>query len=154
MLISKNTGARPEELLKLRWKDVEYEDVGRFSKTAQQEKIQELMALGIPLDEDNIDELGQVSKEIADVVLRSAKTGQPRISSCNCVYVFERWLKFQKDWLLTNGYIYDINPNSLAWECPYNQGRTLTYSRYKQLWIEIRDGISNKLKGHVFSIEP
>ena len=37
MLISKNTGARPEELLKLRWKDVEYEDVGRFSKTAQQE---------------------------------------------------------------------------------------------------------------------
>ena len=154
MLISKNTGARPEELLKLRWKDVEYEDVGRFSKTAQQEKIQELMALGIPFDEDDIDELGQVSKEIAHVVLRSAKTGQPRISSCNCVYVFERWLKFQKDWSQLNSYIYEINPNSLVWECPYNQGRTLSYSRYKQLWIEIRDGISNKLKGHVFSNQP
>ena len=30
----------------------------------------------------------------------------------------------------------------------------MTYSRYKQLWIEIRDVIGRKLKGHVFSDEP
>ena len=94
MLIAKNTGARPEELLKLRWKDIEYEDICRFSKTAQRERIQEMQDLGIPIDEDNLDELGQVSNEVAHVVLRSAKTGTPRISSCNSVYVFERWLKF------------------------------------------------------------
>ena len=153
ILISKNTGARPEELLKLRWKDTEFEDIGKFSKTAQQERIQELQAEGIPIDEENLEELGQVSKEIAHVVLRSAKTGAPRISSCNCVYVFERWLKFQKNWSKENGYNYEINPNSLVWECPYNPGKTLTYSRYKQLWIEIRDAIGRKLKGHIFSDE-
>lgn len=154
MLIAKNTGARPEELMKLRWKDIEYEDVGRFSKTAQQERIQELMSLDIPIDEDDLDQLGQVSKEIAHVVLRSAKTGQTRISSCNCVYVFERWKDFQLQWSKEKGYNYEINPNSLVWECPYNQGKTLTYSRYKQLWIEIRDVIGKKLKGHIFSNEP
>ena len=154
MLIAKNTGARPEELLKLRWKDIEFEDIGRFSKTAQKERIQEYQQEGIPIDEDNLDELGQVSNEIAHVVLRSSKTGAPRISSCNCVYVFERWLKFQQNWAKENGYTYEVSPNSLVWECPYNQGKTLTYSRYKQLWIEIRDVIGMKLKGHVFSDEP
>ena len=154
MLISKKTGARPEELLKLKWKDIEYEDIGRFSKTAQKEKIQEMMSLGIPIDEDNLDELGQVSNEIAHIVLKSAKTGQPRIVSCNCVYVLERWLKFQKNWAKENDYTYEVNPNSLVWECPYNQGKTLTYSRYKQLWIEIRDKVGKHLKGHVFSDDP
>ena len=154
MLISKNSGARPEELLKLRWKDVEFEDIGRFSKTAQRERIQELQAEGIPIDEDNLDELGQVSNEIAHIVLKSSKTGNVRISSCNVVYVFERWLNFQKNWAKENGYTYDITPNNLIWECPYNQGHTLSYSRYKQLWIEIRDKIGKELKGHIFSDEP
>ena len=153
MLVSKNTAARPEELLKLRWKDIEYEDIGRFSKTAQKQRIQELISKNIPIDENNLDELGVVSIEIAHILLKSAKTGAPRISSCNCVYVFERWLKFQKNWSKENGYTYEVNPNSLVWECPYNQGNTLTYSRYKQLWIEIRDVIGKKLKGHVSSDE-
>lgn len=151
MLVSKNSGARPEELMKLRWKDVEFEDIGRFSKTAQRERIQELQSEGIPIDEDNLEELGQVSKEIAHIVLRSSKTGQPRISSCNVVNVFERWLKFQKAWSKQQGYTYEITPNSLVWECPYKQGHTLTYSRYKQLWGEIRQKIGRDLKGHIFS---
>ena len=154
MLISKNTGARPEELLKLRWKDIEYEDIGRFSKTAQKDRIQEMISMGLPIDEENLDELGQVSHENAHVVLKSAKTGQSRISSCNCVYVFERWLKFQKEYAKENGLTIEVNPNSLVWEYPENQGKTLSYSRYKQLWIEIRDVIGRKLKGHVFSDEP
>ena len=49
MLISKNTGARPEDLLKLRWKDIEYEDVVRFSKTARRERIQEYQQGVFPL---------------------------------------------------------------------------------------------------------
>ena len=114
MLVSKNTGARPEELLKLRWKDIEYEDIGRFSKTAQKDRIQEMISMGLPIDEENLDELGQVSHENAHVVLKSAKTGQSRISSCNCVYVFERWLKFQQNWSQENGYTYEVKRNSLV----------------------------------------
>ena len=49
ILVCKNTGARPEELMKLRWKDGEFEGIGRFSKTAQKEYIQELMSKKIPI---------------------------------------------------------------------------------------------------------
>ena len=154
MLISKNSGARPEELLKIKWKDVEYEDIGRFSKSKQQERLQEYQQHGIAIEEEDLEELGQVSKEIAHIVLRSSKTGQPRISSCNCVYVFERWLKFQQDWAKQNGYNYEITPNSLVWGCPYKLGDTLSYNRYKQLWVDIRNKVGNQLKGHVFSNDP
>ena len=68
--------------------------------------------------------------------------------------MFERWLKFQKNWSKENGYTNEVNPNSLVWECPYNQGNRLSYGRYKQLWIEIRDVIGGKLKGQLFSDEP
>ena len=73
ILVCKNTGARPEELMKHRWKEVEYVDIGRFSKSAQKERIQELMSKNIPIDEGRLDELGQVSNEIAHVVLRSSQ---------------------------------------------------------------------------------
>ena len=61
---------------------------------------------------------------------------------------------FPAKWSKENGYNYEIQPNSLVWECPYNQGKTLKYSRYKQLWIEIREVIAKKLNGHIFSDEP
>ena len=153
ILVCKNTGARPEELMKLRWKDVEFEDIGRFSKTAQKERIQELMSKNIPIDEDNLDELGQVSNEIAHVVLRSSKTGQVRISSCNCVYVFERWLKFQKEWIKQQGLSVEITPNDYVWGRPHEDMTYLSYSSYKRFWQEIRNKIQPQLKGHIFSDE-
>ena len=153
MVIAKSTGARPEELLKLRWKDIEYADVGRFSKTAQMERMQEMLKEGISIDPDTFEELGQVPHEIAHVVLKSAKTGAPRISSCDCVDVFEEWLSFQKQWSEENGIEYEVGPNSLVWGCPYNNGDTLSYSRYKQLWVEVRDAVQAQLKGHIFSEE-
>ena len=97
ILVAKNTGGRPEELMKLRWKDVEFEDVGRTNSGGD-----------------------EVSKEIAHVVLRSSKTGAIRISSCNCVYVFERWLEYQKMFAETYDYPWEITPNDLIWSPPYN----------------------------------
>ena len=153
ILICKNTGARPEELIKLKWKEVEFEDIGRFSKTAQQERIQELMSLNIPFDEENLEELGQVSKEIAHVVLKSSKTGSIRISSCNCVNVFERWLKFQKAWIKERGLNTEIGPNDYVFGRPHEGGRVLTYSRFKDMWQDVRNRIKPQLKGHIFSDE-
>ena len=130
MLIMKNCGARPEEGLKLRWKDIEFEDVGRTNSEGE-----------------------EVSKEIVHIALKSAKTGQARISSCNCVYVFERWLKFQKEWAEENGIRYDITPNTFVFAPPYQQNKPLSYSRYKQLWVDIIDACEGQLKGHIFSDE-
>ena len=131
ILICKNTGARPEELLKLKWKDVEFEDVGRTDSKGD-----------------------EVSKEIAHVVLRSSKTKAMRISSCNCVYVFERWLDYQKEFAKTYDYPWDITPNDYVWAPPYNQKKVMSYSWYQTLWSEIRDALSHKFRGHVFSDEP
>ena len=130
ILVCKNTGARPEELMKLRWKDVEFEDVGRTDS-----KVEE------------------VSKEIAHIVLKSSKTGAIRISSANLVYVFERWLEFQKDWIKKKGLNVSIEPNDFVWGRPHEGGRVLSYSRYKDFWQDVRDRIAPKLKGHIFSDE-
>ena len=153
ILVCKNKGVRPEELMKLRWKDVEFEDIGKFSKTAQKERIQEMMSRNIPIDEENLDELGQVSNEIAHVVLKSRKTGQIRISSCNCVYVFERWLKFQKEWIKQQGLTAEIGPNDYVWGRPHQGMTCLSYSSHKRFWQEIRNKIQPQLKGHIFSDE-
>ena len=130
ILVCKNTGARPEELMKLRWKDVEYEDVGRTDSSGE-----------------------EVSKEIAHVVLKSSKTGQIRISSCNCVYVFERWLQFQKEWIKQKGLTSQIRPNDYVWARPHEGMTCLSYSSYKRFWQEIRNKIQPQLKGHIFSDE-
>jgi integrase len=130
ILICKNTGARPEELMKLKWKDVEFEDVGRTDSSGE-----------------------EVSKEISHVVLKSSKTGQIRISSCNCVYVFERWLQFQKEWIKEQGLTTEIGPNDFVWGKPHDGNRTLSYSSYKRHWQEIRNKLKSKLKGHIFSDE-
>ena len=134
ILVCKNTGARPEELMKLRWKEVEYVDIGRFSKSAQKERIQELMSKNILIDEGRLDELGPVSNEIAHVVLRSSKTGQIRISSCDCVYVFEHWLKFQVERIKKQGLSVEITPNDYVRGRPHEVMTCLSYSSYKSFW--------------------
>jgi len=51
----KNSGARPNELLNLRWQDIQIKDVGRISQSKKQEEIEELEAEGIDVvgeDED------------------------------------------------------------------------------------------------------
>ena len=47
VLVAKNTGARPEELMKLRWRDIEHQDVRRDSETTRQENIAHLLQQGI-----------------------------------------------------------------------------------------------------------
>ena len=116
--------------MKLRWKDVEFEDVGRTDSKGD-----------------------EVSKEIAHVVLRSSKTGAIRISSCNCVYVFERWLEFQKAWIKERGLTTDITPNDYVFGRPHEGGRVLSYSSFKRYWQDIRNRVQPRLKGHVFSDE-
>ena len=113
ILVCKNTGARPEELMKLRWKDVEFEDVGRTNSSGE-----------------------EVSKEIAHIVLKSSKTGAIRISSANVVYVFE--VVGVQEEMDKGTRTHDwITPNDLVWGEP--RGMTLlSYSSFKRYWRDIR----------------
>jgi len=155
ILIAKNSGSRPEELMKLRWKDIEFEDVGRFSRSKQAENIQLYQQHNIPIDEDNLEDLGIVRKEIAHIVYYSSKTGEMRISSCNCVNVFERWRKFQQDWLRERNMASGLKPSDMIWACPYrDMESTLSYSRYKEMWSDITKRLQGRLRGHIFSNKP
>ena len=50
----KNSGCRPDELLNLRWKDIQIEDVGRISQSKLEEEIQmyEMDGIDVILDDE------------------------------------------------------------------------------------------------------
>ena len=154
ILIAKNSGSRPEELQKLRWKDVQYQEVPRFSKTKQLETIQELQQNNIPIDENDLEQYGMTTREIANIYLWSAKTGEPRVSSCNCVYVFNRWMNFTKEWNVKYDITTSIKPTDYVWACPYRDGQPISLPHLRRLWIEIREELQNELSGHIFSDKP
>lgn len=154
ILIAKNSGSRPEELQKLRWKDVQYQEVPRFSKTKQLETIQELQQNNIPIDENDLEQYGMTTREIANIYLWSAKTGEPRVSSCNCVYVFNRWMNFKKEWNVKYDITTSIKPTDYVWACPYRDGQPISLPHLRRLWIEIREELQNELSGHIFSDKP
>jgi len=131
-LVMKNCGARPEELVKLKWKHIEYEDVGRTNSKGE-----------------------AVSKEIAHILLRSSKTGELRTSSCNSVYVLERWKEFVTEYHQIRNKDFKISPNDYVWAKAESNGSSpYTYGYYQIMWRDIRNRLKDKLKGHLFSDHP
>ena len=49
ILLSKNSGMSPEEVLKLKWKNVDIKDVGRISKSKREEEFEEIRNDGIDI---------------------------------------------------------------------------------------------------------
>ncbi len=157
LLAMKNTGARPEEMLKLRWKDVEIEDIGRFSQTTQEERLQELETLGVPVNRQSsaeMQELGMVSHEVVHTRFISAKTGTPRIVSSNTVQVFDRLRKNVEEWSDRHKIPIEITPNTLIFGNPNKGMEPFDYSTYRLNWIKVRDALKNDLKGHWLSDHP
>ena len=65
ILVLKQTGMRPDEARNLRWRDIETEDVGRFSRTQWEEDMAHLQAQGVSdsdLDEEDQAELGSIAR--------------------------------------------------------------------------------------------
>jgi integrase len=158
VLVAKNTGARPEELMKLRWRDIEHQDVRRHSETARQENILYLKEQGIDysnLTEEEQESLGDVENWITLVTLQSAKTGNLRTVPCNLSKVFDRWRDFQKDWLSSHYPGLEITPNSLVWGNPEKLlQETFSDSHFSRTWREVRDPIKKDFKGHWISTQP
>jgi hypothetical protein len=125
-LVCKNCGARPEELIKLRWGEVEIIDDGRFSKTTlnkwinwinfsnypertelEDERVEQLREfykkqlkegplVKDDLTEEHQAELGRAEKLNAYLTLTSSKTGAIREVPAFVGRELIRWAKLQK----------------------------------------------------------
>ncbi|KGG27777.1 MULTISPECIES: hypothetical protein [unclassified Prochlorococcus] len=160
-LIAKNTGARGEELRKLRWKDVEIRDVGRISARKKQEEIEELEAEGIEVIDDGNDDnyawatnpeaLGREERLIAYVNVTSGKTGQSREIPTSIGYAFIRWRDYLNQYYEQHKFNKQVSGNDLVFGNVNNDGKEYNKKSYVISWATIRSNAEDRLKGHKFS---
>ena len=129
VLVAKNTGCRPNELLNLQWKDVEFEDLGRTSKTS-------------PTNEERL---------IAHIIVRASKTGEQREVPANVGDILKRWLIYQQKYIEENRPHLSVNRSTLVFGNPSNELRAYSYPTYTAAWKKIMDEMVDKIKGHKFS---
>ena len=167
ILVSKNSGMSPEEICKLKWKNVEIVDVGRVSNTKAQEEWEQVMGEaqeeGIDLDiqppefKDPSEwategtEWGREERLIAYITTMRAKTQRYRVIPCNLGYVFKRWRDFVKS--QTDQ---PIKGNDYVFAQLFNEMSQPQQRRIGQTWREICDYLMSegKLQGHKLSDRP
>ena len=163
ILFSKNTGMSPEEILKMKWRQVEIRDVGRYSESKMRDEVEELEAEGIeviPTEEldarqwvPNENALGREERLVAYITTIRSKTKQPREIPCNQGKELRRWMRFMKDFLAEHGYKHSITADSYVFMNPDNDYQPVHQQRLRITWRKIVDGLmaEGKLKGHKFS---
>jgi integrase len=130
LLVAKNSGMSPEEILKLRWKDVEIKDVGRIdSKGDRQEWL------------------------VAYIRTIRSKTQQAREIPTNLGRELKRWMGIVKDYCDEHNLPHPT-ANSCVFGKPRENFQSFSYGMYKQAWVEVRNSVGDKLKGHRFSPHP
>ena len=167
ILVAKNSGMSPEEICKLKWKNVEIVDVGRVSNTKAQEEWEQVMGeaqaegIDIDLEPPNFKdpsewamegtEWGREERLIAYITTMRAKTQEYREIPCNLGQVFKRWRNFLKT--QTNQ---PIKGEDYVFAQIYNEMRQPSQARIGQYWREIFNTLfaQGKLKGHKFSDRP
>ena len=158
ILVAKKTGMSPEEICKLKWKNVEIRDVGRYSQSKAEQEIYDLEQEGIevipslhdPKSGDWIADPSHIGREerlIAYISTIRKKTSQPREIPCNLGTEFKRWMTFLK----TSGYV--IRGDDYVFAQVHNEMKQPSQARIRQAWRKIVDGLmlEGKLKGHKFS---
>ncbi len=156
--VAKNTGMSPEEICKLKWKNIEIRDVGRYSSRKAEEEIYEFQKEGIDVISDSPEPkegdwvpqatmMGREERLISYISTIRKKTSAPREIPCNLAYLFQRWMKFLKD---LNA---EVNPDDYVFAQIYNEKKEPSQARIRQTWRKIVDQLSSegKLKGHKFS---
>ena len=160
LLVLKQTGMRPDEARNLRWRDVETEDVGRFSQTQWEEDMVFLQEQGIQeIDLDDVDRqsLGRVSRYVTHIRILQSKTKSTREVTSNSAEALSRWKKWQKEYLSLmkkygNGYEYEIAEDDLVFGVPERDAVRLTsYNTLNINWRKIIDRCGSKLKGPILS---
>ena len=124
IIIARNCGLRPDvELCKLRWCDVQRENVGRWSKTEERTK----------------------DKWIANITVVTGKRKRNGMSSkrtvpCNGVdEQLKKWKQEQQDYIdkYCPGVV--ITPETLIFGNPFNEMKQYTYSQFRRSWRMMRE---------------
>ena len=132
ILLMKNSGARPEELLKLRWKDVEIRDYKRENSKGE-----------------------EVERLICFIRVQSAKTKQWREIPCNQGNELRRWRNFIDEYMKNNPKMRrQITYDTKVFGYPAKDMETHKYGQYQKAWEMIRAAVEGKLRGHKFSPMP
>lgn len=131
ILFMKNTGMSPEEILKMKWKQIEIVDVGRVDSKGQ-----------------------KVSWEVAYVRTIRSKTQQAREIPANQARELRRWKQFLDDFIAEKGLSTKITKETLVFGQPHFGWNSFSYKHIGETWRSIRREISEKLQGHRFSPHP
>jgi len=179
ILLSKNSGMSPEEVLKLKWKNVEIKDVGRISKSKRAQEVEEIRAEGIgevydknpdeggvPVDVENEDidsnawaeddAMGREERLIAYIYTIRSKTKEAREIPCNQGKELKRWMDFIREHMDENKLSWELNANSYVFANPWNEMKPVSLRRVQKAWRDVTEKLSKegKLKGHRFSDKP
>jgi len=164
ILVAKNSGMSPEEICKLKWKNVEIVDVGRVSNTKAQEEWEQIMgeaqADGIDLDLEAPEfkdpsewapkgtEWGREERLIAYITTMRAKTQDYREIPCDLGSVFKRWKE-----ILKKEFNHTIKGDEYVFAQIFNELNQPNQRKIGQHWRWICDYLlsEGKLKGHKFS---
>ena len=179
-LVMYGSGARPEELLKVKWKDIKFRDVGRRSTTKlnlmlsrmrgegldglSEEELKEVQELNkrFPdlnnLNDNDLDIIGRVPDIWSDIKVTSSKTGATRVIPCQEYEVLKRLKEYQHKHIKKNHKWkhLTINPDSYVFGHPGRDMKPHPYSNYNKTWIEIRRWVEMRegLEGHYVSNYP
>lgn len=102
LLLLRNSGMRPAEARQLRWKDLEFENVGRISQRQRDLDLGALQLQGIDeieLTDYERESLGRVDRYVVHIRVLQSKTGAMREVTCNAAEALARWRKWQRQYL-------------------------------------------------------
>ena len=133
ILLSKNTGMSPEELLKLKWKNIEMRDEKRVNSEGKEEE-----------------------RLVTYIYTTRAKTQTSREIPCNQGKELSRWMKFLKEQIYENGLSHKITRDTYVFGNIFDsEMKPVNYQNYSKTWRKIVQNIlRDKLKGHKFSEQP
>ena len=131
ILFMKNTGMSPEEILKMKWKQIEIVDVGRINSKGE-----------------------KVKWEVAYVRTIRSKTQQAREIPANQARELRRWKQFLEEYIESKGLSTKITRESLVFGQPHFGWKSFCYKHIGETWREVRRELADKLKGHRFSPHP
>ena len=165
LLVLKQTGMRPDEARRLRWKDIEVEDIGRFSKSQWEKDMGEMQLQGVhpdvDLDQEDRELIGRVSRFIAHIRIPHSKTKATREVTSNSAEALARWKHWQSEFLLlmkqkacsnSASFSYEINENDLVFALPEANGvETTSYNTFNINWRKIIERCGTRLKGPLMS---
>lgn len=132
IMVAKNTGCRPNELLKLKWKDVEFTEL---DKSQGSEHI------------------------IAYLTVTDSKTGMKREIPANVGSTLLQWMQYRIRYVSKHlpSLYNELSVNSLdqlVFANPYNEFRSYNLVSYQHSWREIISGCYERLRGNKFSDRP